>query len=105
MRPRRYFSRHVLVVIAWQFDSQLPVQSVPIVTKVGSSKPAHGELYTIQPYLIKIGSDLRQVGGFHRVLRFHPPDQTDHHDIAEIWMKVTLTTIAPSPFSTSSPVE
>ena len=32
-----------------------------------------GEVYWIQHYVIKFVSDLRQVGGFLRVLRFHPP--------------------------------
>jgi hypothetical protein len=27
----------------------------------------------VQHYVIKFDSDLRQVGGFHRVLRFPPP--------------------------------
>ena len=40
------------------------------ITKVVSSKPAHDEVYSIQHYVIKFVSDLRQVGGFHRVLRF-----------------------------------
>jgi hypothetical protein len=30
----------------------LPVQSVPIITKVVSSNPAHGEVYSIQRYVI-----------------------------------------------------
>jgi len=34
-----------MVVIVWQLDLQLPVQSVPIATKVVSSNPDHGELY------------------------------------------------------------
>ena len=33
-------------MIIWQFDLQLPVQSVPIITKVASSNPIHGEMYT-----------------------------------------------------------
>ena len=33
-----------------------------------SSNPAHGEVYAIQHYVIKFLSDMRQVGGFHRVL-------------------------------------
>jgi hypothetical protein len=49
---------------------QLPVQSVPITTKIVSSNPVHGEMYSIQYYVIKFVSDLRQVGGF---LRFPPP--------------------------------
>ena len=33
----------------------------------------HGEVYSIQHYVIKFVSDLRQVGGFLPVLRFPPP--------------------------------
>jgi hypothetical protein len=39
-------------------------KTVPIITKVVSSNPAHGEVYLIQHYVIKFVSDLRQVGGF-----------------------------------------
>jgi hypothetical protein len=46
------------------------MQSVPITTKVVSSNPVHGEVYSIQHYVIKFVSDLRQVGGF---LQFPPP--------------------------------
>jgi hypothetical protein len=53
-------------------DLQLPVQSVPITTKVVSSNPFHGEVYLIQHYVIKF-SYLRQVGGFLWVLQFPPP--------------------------------
>ena len=49
---------------------QLPMQSVPMTTNVVSSNPAHGVVYSIQHYVIKFVSDLRQVGGF---LRFPPP--------------------------------
>jgi hypothetical protein len=52
----------------------LSVQSVPITTDVVSS---------IQHYVIKFVSDLRQVGGFLQVLRFPP----------EILLKVALNTI------------
>jgi hypothetical protein len=48
------------------------VQSVPITTKVVSSNPAPGEVYSIQHYVIKFASDLRQVGGFLWALRFPP---------------------------------
>ena len=34
--------------------------------------PVHGEVYSIQHYVIKFVSDLRQVGGFLQVLRFPP---------------------------------
>jgi hypothetical protein len=43
-------------------------------TKVVScSNTAHGEVYSIQHYVIRLVSNLRQVGGFLRVLRFPPP--------------------------------
>ena len=60
----------VVVVIVW--DLLLPMQSVPITTKVVSSYPT-GEVYSIQHYVIKFVSDVRQVGGFLWVLRFPPP--------------------------------
>jgi hypothetical protein len=40
---------------------QLPMQSVPITTKVVSSNLDHGEVYLIQPYVVKF------VCGFLRV--------------------------------------
>ena len=49
------------------------IQSVPIITKVVSSKPVHGEVYSIQHYVIKFVSDLRQVSGFLQILWFPPP--------------------------------
>ena len=54
----------------WLLDLQLHVQSVPIAIKVVSSKPVHVEVYSIQHYVIRFVSDLRQVGGF---LRFASP--------------------------------
>jgi hypothetical protein len=61
-----------------------------------SSNPAHGshgEVYSIQHYVIKFVSDLRQVDGFLRVFRFSPTNKADHHDITEILLKVALNTI------------
>jgi hypothetical protein len=49
------------------------VQSVPFSIKVVSSNPVRDEVYSIQHYVIKFVSDLRQVGGFLRVLQFPPP--------------------------------
>ena len=51
------------MIVCW-LDLQLPVQSVPITTKVVSSNPDHGDVYLIRHYVIKFVSDLRQVGGF-----------------------------------------
>ena len=64
----------VVVVIVWQLDLQLHVQSVHITTKVVSSNTVHGEVYSTQHYhVMKCVSDMRQVDGFLRVLRFPPP--------------------------------
>jgi hypothetical protein len=61
-----------VVVMIWQLDLQLTVQSVCITTKVESSKTVHSQVYSIQYYVIKFVSNLRQVGGFLLVLRFPP---------------------------------
>jgi len=58
-----------VVVIDWKLDLQLSMQSVTIPTNVVSSNP----IQATQHYVIKFVSDLRQVGGFLRVLRFPPP--------------------------------
>jgi hypothetical protein len=61
-----------MVVIIWQLDIQLPMQSMSITTNIVSSNPAHGKVYSIQNYVIKFVSDWRQVGGFLQVLLFPP---------------------------------
>ena len=61
-----------------------------ITTNVVSSNPANGKVYTIQHYVIKFVSDLRQVGGF---LRVSSTNKTDRHDITEILLKVELNTL------------
>jgi hypothetical protein len=48
------------------------VKSVPIITKVVSSNLAHGEVYQMQHYVMTFVNDLRQVGGFLRILGFPP---------------------------------
>ena len=58
----------VVVVIVWQQDLQLTVQSVTITTNVVSSNPVHGKVCSIQHYVMKFVSDLRQVDGFLCVL-------------------------------------
>jgi hypothetical protein len=71
-------------------DLQLPVQSVPITTNIVSLNPVHGKVYSIQHYVIKFVSDLRQVGGF---LWVSSTNKTDCHGMAEILLKVALNTI------------
>jgi len=66
------------------------MQSVPITAKVVSFNSAHGEVYSIQHYVIKFVSDLWQVSGF---LWVSSTNKTDRHDIAEILLKVALNII------------
>ena len=63
----------VMAVIVWELDLQLPVQSVPITTKLVSLNLVHGEVYSIQLYVIKSVGDLRQVDGFLCVIRLPLP--------------------------------
>jgi len=69
------------------------MQSVPIATKVVSSNPVHGEVYSIQHYVIKFIIDWRQVGGFPPGTAVSSTNKTDRYDIAEILLKVALNTI------------
>jgi hypothetical protein len=55
----------------------------------GSWETANGVVYSIQHYVMKFISDLRQVDGFIWVQRF----KTDRHDITEKLLKVALSTI------------
>jgi hypothetical protein len=48
-----------VVLVVWQLDLQLYVQSVPITTNVVSSNHTHGEAYSIQHYVIKFVRDMR----------------------------------------------
>ena len=50
---------------------------------------------TVQHYVIKFVSDLRQVGGFLRS-PVSSTNKTDRHDITEILLKVALNTIKQS---------
>ena len=76
-----------------QFRMALPINVV-------SSSPVHGEMYSIQHYVIKFVSDLRHVGGFLRVLRFNlifSTNKTERHYITIRLLKVALNTIIPTP--------
>ena len=59
------------------------------ITKVASSKNAHGEVYSIQHYV----SDLRQVGGFSSGTQFSSTNKTYRHDITEISLIVSINII------------
>ena len=71
---------------------QLPDQSVHITPKVVSSNPAHGEVYSIQHYVIKFVSDLRHVGGFLLGTPVSSANKTDCHNITGTLVKVALNT-------------
>jgi hypothetical protein len=61
-------------------------------------------MYSIQRYVIKFASDLRQVSGFLRVLLISSTNKTDFHDIAEILLKVALNTKPTKPIKIKLPV-
>jgi hypothetical protein len=48
------------------------MQTVHIATKVVCLNPAHGEVYSIEHYVINFAIHLRQVGGFLWVFPIHP---------------------------------
>jgi hypothetical protein len=48
-----------VVVIVWWMDFQLPMPLVAITTNVVSLNTAHGEVYSIQHYVIMFVSDLQ----------------------------------------------
>ena len=58
-------------VIAHPASSSLSVHTPSLVRiniKVASPNPAHSGVYSIQHYMIKCVNNLRQVGGFLRIL-------------------------------------
>ena len=61
-------------------------------TKVESSNPAHGEVYSIQHYMIKFVRSVIFSG-----YSVSSINKTDCHDIAEILLKVSLNTITLTP--------
>ena len=62
------------------------IKSVPITTNVVSSNPDHGEVYWIHHYVIKIFTDLRQVGVFSPCSPVSSTDKTDRHNLTEIFL-------------------
>jgi hypothetical protein len=70
-------------------DLQLPVQSVPITTKIVSYKPALGEVYSKKKLCDKVIHGRRFTPGTPA----SSTTKTDRPDIAEILLKVGLNTI------------
>jgi hypothetical protein len=58
-----------VIVIVWKLDLQLPLQSVHFTTHV------HGEVYSIQHYVIKFVSDKFSLGTLASSI-----NKTDRHD-------------------------
>jgi hypothetical protein len=83
--------------MVWLLDLQLPVQSMPITTKVVSSNPVVGEVYSIQHYVIKFVSDLWHVDGFLWVLGFPPPTKLTVTILLKYCWKLALNTITLTP--------
>ena len=98
----------------------MPMQSVPTTTKVVSLKPTHGEVNSIQHYVIKFASALLPVGDFLRVFRFQPqinPTATivesgvKHHTLTQnlrylhgsIWFCLTNLYMMPATFNRPFP--
>jgi len=65
------------------------MQSVPITTNVVSLNPTCGMVYSIQHYMIKFVTNLRQVW-FSPGTPVSTTNKIDRHDITEILLKVTL---------------
>ena len=81
-----------MVVIVWQLVLQLPMQSVSMITiNVLSLNPAHGNVYLIQHYVIKLVTvcDLRQV---ESGAKYHIPNPTLYNEeIQDSQVPVSLT--------------
>jgi hypothetical protein len=55
-----------------------------------NSNPVHGEVYSIQYYVIQFVSNLRQLGIFFPGTPVSSTNNTDRHEITEILLKVAL---------------
>ena len=66
---------------------------MPITTEGVSSNLVHGEVYSIQHYVIKFVSDFAADRWFSAGTPVSSTNKTDCHDIDEILLKVALNTI------------
>ena len=65
---------------------------VPITTKVVSSNPIHGEVYSIKHYVINL-SVICDRSMLSPVTLVSSTNKTDRHNITEILLKEALNTI------------
>jgi hypothetical protein len=84
-----------MAVVSFLICDNVLKQKYFVITDVEASKKRMGiniafqnPAQAIQHYGIKFVSDLRQVGGFLRVLQFPPTNKTDCQDITEILLIV-----------------
>ena len=63
---------------------------MPITTNVVSSNLTHGEVYSLQHFVIKFVSHLRQ---FSPGTLVSSTNKSDRHGVTEILLKVALTTM------------
>ena len=82
------------------------MQSVHITSKIASSNPAVGEVYSLEHYVIEFVSDLRQVCCFPGT-PFSSANKTDRHifnwNIAESGIKNHNTNLSPTKMYVYSP--
>jgi hypothetical protein len=79
-------------VVVWWLYLKLPLQSVLITTKVVSSNPVHGKVWSIQHYVI-VCKWLAIGRWFSLGTPVSSTNKTDRHDITKILLKVALSTI------------
>ena len=84
----------VVIVIAWLLDFQVSMPiSVPITTIVVNSNHVHGEVCSIQHYVIKFAA----VQWFSLDTLVSFTNTTDSYDINQILLKVALNTMTLNP--------
>ena len=84
----------VVVMIIWQLDLQLPMHSVPINANVVSSNPAQAKCTRCN--IMWSSLSVTNAGWWFSLgTPVSSTNKTDHHDITEILLKVTLNTINP----------
>ena len=91
---RRWYPGHVLISIyVLTFVIRRGRERMPVgfittpAIKVANSNPAHGEMYSIQHYVIQFISDLWQVSGIFGVFRFPRPIKRYSYNIAKSGVK------------------
>ena len=99
-------SIYIIALKMYKFNNYIVLTVIPLIiacvpmtictTQVVSSTPVHGEVYSIQHYVIKICQWLATGPWFSPGTPVSSTNITDRHDIAEIMLKVALNTITKS---------